>query len=515
MNYPVWYLPGVGGGTLIAVIAVTHVFVSHFAVGGGLYLVVSEHLGLREKNQDLLDFTRRYAKFFLLATLVYGSLTGVGIWFVISLVQPAGTSLLIHNFVFGWATEWVFFVVEITAITVYFYTFGRMEPRAHMAVGWVYFAAAWLSLFVINGIITFMLTPGGWTGTGNFWAGFFNPTFWPSLLFRTLIAISLAGIFALMATAYSRTPEIKRSMTRFSGWWAVLPLVAAAPVGWWYLQTLPEEARRMVLQANPTIQSALDHGLYALGGLAVLVLIFTLLRPAWHNRVVSFLILTCALIVMGAFEWTREAARRPYIVNGSAGVMYSSGIASAELEKINQQGFLATAGWTAVKEVRDETLLMAGEEIFKFQCYACHTIGGLNNDILARTAGFDFESMLDYIDNIHEIRYFMPPFAGTKAEARALAAFIVQGLHGEEIPSAGKEPVSAKSGKDLFRTKCTGCHPQSLIAERTAGWDEDKTLWALDHLSELNPAMPNFKWTDEERERLAEFILSLQKGDAK
>ena len=42
MNYPVWYLPEIGGGLLIAIIAVLHVFVSHFAVGGGLYLIYAE-----------------------------------------------------------------------------------------------------------------------------------------------------------------------------------------------------------------------------------------------------------------------------------------------------------------------------------------------------------------------------------------------------------------------------------------------------------------------------------------
>jgi len=31
MNYPVWYLPETGGGFLIALIAILHVFVSHFA----------------------------------------------------------------------------------------------------------------------------------------------------------------------------------------------------------------------------------------------------------------------------------------------------------------------------------------------------------------------------------------------------------------------------------------------------------------------------------------------------
>ena len=35
-----------------------------------------------------------------------------------------------------------------------------MTARDHLIVGWIYFVAAWLSLVVINGIITFMLTPG-------------------------------------------------------------------------------------------------------------------------------------------------------------------------------------------------------------------------------------------------------------------------------------------------------------------------------------------------------------------
>ena len=37
MEFPVWQLSTLGGGFLIIVIAVLHVFVAHFAVGGGLF----------------------------------------------------------------------------------------------------------------------------------------------------------------------------------------------------------------------------------------------------------------------------------------------------------------------------------------------------------------------------------------------------------------------------------------------------------------------------------------------
>ncbi|HZP24649.1 MAG TPA: cytochrome ubiquinol oxidase subunit I [Terriglobales bacterium] len=159
MNYPLWQI-GFPGGLLIALVAVVHVFVSHFAVGGGAYLVLLESRARRLNNAGLLAYVRRHSVFFALLTLVFGAVTGVGIWFTIGLVSPEATSSLIHTFVWGWAIEWVFFFVEITAALIYAYGWDRLDSATHMAVGWVYFAAAWASLAIINGIITYMLTPG-------------------------------------------------------------------------------------------------------------------------------------------------------------------------------------------------------------------------------------------------------------------------------------------------------------------------------------------------------------------
>ena len=42
MNYPFWEVPMIGGGMLIGIVAIVHVFVAHFAVGGGLFLPLTE-----------------------------------------------------------------------------------------------------------------------------------------------------------------------------------------------------------------------------------------------------------------------------------------------------------------------------------------------------------------------------------------------------------------------------------------------------------------------------------------
>ena len=72
-----------------------------------------------------------------------------------------------------------------------------------------------MSLFIINGVIDFMLTPGTWPEDRNFWSGFFNPTFWPALFFRTFFALIIAGLFGLMTAAWIREERLRTRMVRF------------------------------------------------------------------------------------------------------------------------------------------------------------------------------------------------------------------------------------------------------------------------------------------------------------
>ena len=105
----------------------------------------------------------------------------------------------------GWAIEWVFFFLEITAALLYLYGWERLDSKTHEWFGWVYFVNAYLSLVVINGIITFMLTPGNWIKNHEFWSGIFNPTYFPSLALRTAIALALSGVLcADHSQAYER-----------------------------------------------------------------------------------------------------------------------------------------------------------------------------------------------------------------------------------------------------------------------------------------------------------------------
>ena len=225
MEFPVWRLGAFGGGFWIMVIAVLHVYVAHFAVGGGLFLVLAEWRARRAGSRVLLDYAHRLTKVFLLVTMVFGALSGVGIWLVISVLSPQATLLLVRGLVWGWATEWTFFAGEVALLLVYYYGYDRLEPRRHLAVGWLYFLFAFLSLFVINGLLTFMLTPGDWPRTLNFWDGLFNPTFWPSVVLRFALGTLLAGLFGML-TALRLPADEREGAVRF----ACRFVLAALPV---------------------------------------------------------------------------------------------------------------------------------------------------------------------------------------------------------------------------------------------------------------------------------------------
>ncbi|MBU1003540.1 MAG: cytochrome ubiquinol oxidase subunit I [Proteobacteria bacterium] len=443
MDYPVWHIPEFGGGLLIAIIAVVHVYVAHLAVGGGLFLVLTERKGLAEKSDAILAYCKKHTKFFLLLTMVFGSLTGVAIWFIIGLTNPTATLTLIHTYGFAWATEWVFFLGEIVALLVYYYTFGKMNPRDHQTVGYLYFFFGFSSLFMISAIIGSMLTPGDWLETQNFWDGFFNPSFWPSLFFRAFLGFSFAGLFGFFTASFSRDPEIRDGLARYNAKWTCIPLLLMVPTGWWYFAVLPQGPQAMILGWNTEVVPFTQALLISSPAILALALLMTLKLPPSARRWIALLLLILGQVQMGGFEYTREIARKPYVL---AGHTYSNQIHPGEIQTINEQGWLKLAKWVQNREISDDNRLAAGRELFYGQCFSCHSIGGVTNDILPRTAKFSVFGLDAQLDGQGKIRNYMPPFAGTGEERLALASYIVLELHGGDKPlygAVGADPAEA------------------------------------------------------------------------
>ena len=446
MNYPFWEIPYLGSGWVIGIIAIFHVVISQFAVGGGLYLPLAERKALRSKDPAMrkawLDQLARHSRFFLQITGIYGTISGVGIWFAIGLTNPEATSTLIHNFVFGWAIEWVFFMIELTTVAVYYYTWNRVNEKLHLMVGWVYAASSFLTLVIINGILTFMLTPGatwlGVAGTGHeaskFWNAFFNPTYWPSLLLRICVCCSLAAVWALITASRidgGKLPALKSSLVKWSVKWLVPSFVATPFLFLWYLLMVPASQRALLTLGIDTISS----GTFSIVTRMALLIVMTSAtiigvayylayrNPADFNLAHAVAILLLAYVATGAGEYSREMLRKPYVIGGW---MYSNGVRVPNTLKIDEEGYLVHSNWVWNGA---NTSYSRGEAIFRGECGACHTLNGYR-PLAKLLSGRDRANIKNFITMLHEDKSdspyhrFMPPMVGTRQDVEDLTDFL-------------------------------------------------------------------------------------------
>ncbi len=503
MNYPFWDEP-IGYGVLMAMIAVFHVFVSHFAIGGGLYLVVSEWLARKAGDERRLEFLQGLSKFFVLVTLVAGALTGVGIWFVIGLLSPAATEALIHNYVWGWATEWTFFVVEIAAAILYFYGWKRMKPRDHMIIGWIYFVAAWLSLVIINGILTFMLTPGKWLATGDFWDGFFNPTYWPSLALRTGVCVMLAGLYALLVASRCDEDGFKAKTVRYAAVWGLVGLVVTAVCEAWYWQAIPAAVTAKALQTMPTPVHAIEYSVWLAMGIGALLAVFGLLIPRKLTFAPAAVLMVLGLAWFGSFEGFRESIRKPYILTG---YMYGNGVEVRKTELYKKDGYLAHLAFRTGDD---------GADLFRHACRSCHTLDGYKA-LKPAFDGTDRPFIAAIVRSAHLLKGNMPPFLGKPEEAEKVADYLYQRV--DKRPLEEVYPLQgAELGRKAYEIRCAKCHVIGAASDKAksfAGMSAKDLEALLAAAADMGEGMPAYTGGAKERAALVGFMEQLGKGAKK
>jgi len=445
MNYPIWEIDVLGGPWLIGVISCVHIFVSHFAVGGGIFFAITEQIAEKNNDSRLYQYLKDHSKFFLLLTTVFGAVTGVGIWFAISLVSPDGTHALIQNYTLGWATEYLFFVAELATIFVYYYTWDKISKKDHLLLARLYAIFSVFTLVIINGILTFMLTPGKWIETGYWGHGFFNPTYWPSLVMRIIIMLALAGMYALVTGALlsketQEDQDFRAYILRYASKW-FLPLMFLGPlVAWWYFANIPSD---VVANITSGIQSSgignfsiLARAIYLSLIVSGTILIYVMVGPYFNPRGFSFynalLFMVCGLLVTSVGEWSREMLRKPYVIYN---YMYSNGLLKKNIETINKEGFIvhakqASAEMKQMSRRQVSESLEVGELMYKQQCMACHTIDGYRSmkkfigDRDQKSVRAFLQMMRSTDSEQNQYIKIMPPLVGKDAEVDALAKYL-------------------------------------------------------------------------------------------
>ena len=423
-RFPVFASDAMLPGLIIAAVAIVHVFLAQFAVGGGILVAFFEWRAEKRGHTLLRDFLHRFFTTLVLISFVLGAVTGVGIWLVASWVAPRSLLLLVREFHWIWAAEWCFFSLEVVCGYAY-YVHGRtlgFKKRFFLVLG--YAISAWMSLFWVNGILSFQLTPGGWTPEDpQVWSAFFNPTFWPSLVGRTVASMSLAAIGATLVAQFVRgyDENDQREVVRNA---AVLlvPLVLMPIMAIWFLAVVPDESRRYVTGAS--VPMTMFFAMAALFSVLIAgTALFTLLkrRPLFHLPGTA-LLAVMAFCATTATEFVREGIRKPYVISN---VLYSNAIAVDEVRRLQRRGIESLDPWPLRDADRYPTRkIRNGRMVYRELCASCHTPAAMNG-LAHLTAAWDRDMLESNIQKLHRLKTFMPPFAGDRDDLRNLVAYLV------------------------------------------------------------------------------------------
>lgn len=420
--YPINDFGPVMKGMVIGGVGIFHVFLAQFAIGGGMLLCYFQHRANKHDDALARRFVDGYFRWLVLVSFVTGALTGVAMWLTTIQISPRTIGVMVDEFHWLWATEWTFFCLEVASGYAFYRYAKRLDGATRLTLLAIYAVAAWMSLFWINGILSWQLTPGGWLDTQNIWAGFFNASFWPSLVYRTLACMAIAALAAVVVInlAGGFSEDEKRILVRRT-FWFLAPMALMPIIGGWYLAVLPEDSRSWVMGGSiaMTLFFSLGAGASLLIGSYAAALLSR--KTLTVNGATAVLLLALAFAASAGGEFVREGVRKPYTIRNT---LYSNSITEDEVARLREVGCVTDDPYPLVNpEQYVSAQLQLGAQVFRMQCSVCHTMSGANG--LTHLAGTWSEDQQRLnIAKLQHTKPFMPPFAGTAEELEALVQLI-------------------------------------------------------------------------------------------
>ena len=452
--YPIWFEPTLGSGWIIGIIATVHVLFSHTSVGAAIVFAYLSVVAYRQDRPELLDYIRRYGLFLLVFSYVLGSITGPGIWFSTTVGSPRGISALIHSFVWKWAAEWVFFVIEVIGVYMIVYLVKKVDQKTHLRISLIFGLASYTTMLIIIGILSFMLMPGkeAWYTEGGYLNGFYGANTFAQLAMRTAFMFTMTAVVGGIVASGIKDLQFKKEMLRRL---AVLGMVATAAglfLFKWYLSTIPATAELVMENRLPEYFTpsliAIMAGIFA-------YFLFTLLMPGLMKPAVAG-VMTVLILVFGLWpeEVARESIRKPYVAGC---YIYSNQIVArdvpgmgieSELPRIEEHGLLNTMVFLPeeLRTVTDENKLQVGEALALNTCSNCHSLTDTGIRPLANYFGKDVTEgeIANYLRAALSsgTTLYMPQIPLDMDEASALAAYI-RGMKDQSLSVAEVESAPA------------------------------------------------------------------------
>lgn len=442
--FPQWYLPNFGSGYIVALYASIHMLLSHISVGSSFLVAYFYTKAYKNNDEQLFRYVKQYLLRFLIYPYIIGSVTGPGIWFSTTVSAPRGISSLIHNFVWVWGAEEIFFISEVMLIYILYYNYERIARRTFMHWTWGFAFLSWGTMLLIVGILSFMLTPGQrdtWAQTGNMLYGFWTANYFPHVFMRTSFMFALAALLGLVVAVYIKNPKLKQEIVRELSLIGMTGIFFGGVFLYWYLRTIPGRSELILTQVIPQ-PFLLTIGLAVLGLTLFFALYFIWPRLNQSRALLVALFIGVLALAIFPSERAREWMRKPYVAGE---FMYVNQVIArdvpgrgmqSELPLLAQEGMLKAHPFVParVKTITPENELEAGRAMAMIACANCHSLDerGPRPLVLKMQGVNNPEIMLQFLerrlggDMTQGQAPYMPILAATEAEKRALANYLVE-----------------------------------------------------------------------------------------
>ncbi|MHB9021369.1 MAG: c-type cytochrome [Halothiobacillus sp.] len=435
--YPQWYVPGIGTAWVMGIIGTIHVLASHTSVGAAWLFALLATKSVTENKPEIMVYLKKYGMFLLVFSYIIGSVTGPGIWYSVTVASPRGISGLIHNFVWLWASEWVFFFVEVIGVYAMVYLIGKIDSKTYLRLAWSFAVASWATMILIVPILSFMMWPGSdhWYATGSTFDAAFNLNYFAHLGVRTAFMFAVAGAVGGIIAATMKDRETRIEITRFLSKMGLAGLFLLVVMFMWYTETLPPNAR-LIMETLMVPR----YGKFLLGVLlaTLLYFLFTAWKPLQLRQ--GFAVaMTIAIALFGLWpeERSRESMRKPYVVGQ---YIYSNQFFSrdvpgkgvvSDMPLIKTKGVLATDFFVPddLRKITADNQLRAGDLLTHVMCANCHSLEP-NGQLRPLPALFGFSDepkmIQAYLDGAlyHGMVPYMPRMPLPEDERAAIAVYI-------------------------------------------------------------------------------------------
>jgi mono/diheme cytochrome c family protein len=196
--------PG-GAKFSIGFLGIFHTSVGSLAIGFAFIVTILQIVAYVRKD-NRFDMLAKRVQLWHVCIYNIGTINAIGLVFALSGLFPQFWSQIFVQFFWTMILEEMLFFMLATTLTLHYFFWDTMwgHKKLHIFMGALLTPMFFLQFFIINGMSSFMLTPGFAEGQVSNWSGtagilgwdklaFYNPTFLMLTLHRTAANFAYAG----------------------------------------------------------------------------------------------------------------------------------------------------------------------------------------------------------------------------------------------------------------------------------------------------------------------------------